>query len=439
MPKGIVIGAGISGLLAAKAISNAGWEVVVLDKDSLPDSPSPRKGTQQAVHAHMLLQAGLEAIEALYPGFQSELVSRGAVMANMTRDWHTMLQEGTLVRGDSTLDFISASRLLIEYILREQLVQNPRLTLKDGSRITNVELRSESPPIVHYSQDGKMRSIRDADLVIDASGRSSRCLQWLEAGGYEKVPVSTTTTRLGYASCLYHNLRLPRSDLGWSCMYRAPNSPCAGIIMPIENQQYLVTLSGLCDNNPPGEAQGFLDFASSLRCAGFKEILETGEPISDIKTFRKPDNYYRGFHRLKHWPSGFIVTGDGVCSFNPVYGQGMTAAAVAARSLAPVLARHHPSDAKTLQKKINQAYRMPWLIARTEDQRWTEAQPLASRLAHRLMDRLNRAGMKDMRIAATYLSVLHMKKSPLALLRPYALVKALTTHLPSSSPNRSSR
>jgi 2-polyprenyl-6-methoxyphenol hydroxylase-like FAD-dependent oxidoreductase len=66
--RAIVIGASIAGLLAARVLSERYHEVLLLERDQLPDHAVPRKGTPQAVHPRGLLARGLQVIEDLFPG-----------------------------------------------------------------------------------------------------------------------------------------------------------------------------------------------------------------------------------------------------------------------------------------------------------------------------------------------------------------------------------
>jgi 2-polyprenyl-6-methoxyphenol hydroxylase-like FAD-dependent oxidoreductase len=425
MAQGIVIGAGIAGLLAAQALATNGWAVTVLEKDNLAPHPSLRKGTPQAAHAHMLLKQGLDTIEHMAPGFTSRLINAGGISANMGRDWRTTLQSGTLIRGASRLDFISASRQLIEHTLRSIIDQNPNVTILDNARVDTVALSKSSPPSIQYTRRAQCSTISDIDLLVDASGRGSRIKKWLHENGFEAASEVVTQTGLGYASCRFRDISLPPGDAGWSCMYRAPDIPYGGVIMPVENGEYVVTLSGLNDNDPPSDMDGFINFSGKLQCARFRDALETGIAVSSIQTFRKPVNFYRRFNRLKHWPKNVVAVGDSVCSFNPVYGQGMSAAALAALAISQHLRSHRSATERSIQSKINGAYITPWLIAKTEDQRWASSQNVLARSTHHLMDKINRAGIRDAKVAEDFLSVLHMTRNPVRLLSPRTLIKAI--------------
>ncbi|MYS75938.1 NAD(P)-binding protein, partial [Streptomyces sp. SID5926] len=67
--RAVVVGAGLAGMLAAAVLADAGVaEVVVLDRDELPDGPRRRRGLPQGRHAHLLMPGGLAAMEEIVPG-----------------------------------------------------------------------------------------------------------------------------------------------------------------------------------------------------------------------------------------------------------------------------------------------------------------------------------------------------------------------------------
>lgn len=427
MPTGIVIGGSISGLLSAQALATTGWDVIILERETLPAEPAPRKGTPQCHHAHVLLKKGLTVIEDLAPGFTEQLLAFGAVEVNATRDWHTLFQSGLLARGESDLDFITSSRLLIEFALRKIVSSHPRISIRENCRVLELRFGEAGMPRIR-TNDGWLSLSRDASLLIDASGRHSKTPKWLQASGFEAPTVSKTAPNLGYASCRFRNLKLPQGVRGMISMYRAPEHPRAGIIIPIENASYLVTLSGLNGHYPPTEESGFMEFAATLRAPEFCSALETGTRASDIKGFRKQTNELRHFDRTSRKPESFIVTGDAVCSFNPIYGQGITAAALAASRLRRCINAGR-FDSGSLQKAVLDAYRDPWATASAEDLRWIENPPLRITVMHWLMDSMNMAASHDLETAKMYLSVLHMVDRPSAFLRPRFIIKALTSSL----------
>lgn len=427
----VIVGASISGLLAAKVLSEAYERVVLLERDLLPVGPGPRKGTAQALHAHLLLKGGLEAIEGLLPGFCERLLAEGARPTNATRDWYALFSRGPLIRHDSSLDFVCASRALIEHVLREEVLADPRLECRDGTRVLRAELSAAETPRVEFERAGGVRGCQRADLLVDASGRNSCAELWLLGQGFGRVPRSITRPLLGYGTVRYRDLQLPDGYLGWLCMPRAPDHPHAGVALPVENGEHIVTLAGYLGRHPPVDGPGFVDYARRLRSPVLHHALRGATPVSGVKAFRKDEAVFRDYHRLSRWPRGFLVTGDAVCSFNPVYGQGMSTAALAAAALREALAQdpEAPGWAARAQARICAVYAAPWRSAAGEDLRFAQAavcrRGAGLRLRHWYLDRLLGAATRDPRMADLYLEVLHMCTPPRALFAPSALMHML--------------
>src|SRR5262249_6340950 len=150
----------------------------------------------------------------------------------------------------------------------------------------------------------------------------------------------------------------------------------SGLIVPIEGGRWLVTLTGRGGATPPTDEAGFLEFARNLPSPVLYEALREAEPLSPISGFRGTENRLRHFERLRRWPEGFVVLGDAACAFNPVYGQGMTTAALGAVALGECLKEQRrrggqPAGvARRFQQKLAEVTGVPWTLATGEDHRY---------------------------------------------------------------------
>jgi len=81
-----VIGGGMSGILAARALSDHFAEVTVIERDQLPGQPDFRKGVPQARHLHTFWAGGLRAAEQLLPGIEADLLAAGACPVRFPTD-----------------------------------------------------------------------------------------------------------------------------------------------------------------------------------------------------------------------------------------------------------------------------------------------------------------------------------------------------------------
>jgi flavin-dependent dehydrogenase len=85
----VVIGAGLGGLTAARALADHFEHVLVLERDVLPGQVADRVGMPQGKHVHALLGGGQRALAELFPGFEHELVKSGAVPLRVGLDIRT--------------------------------------------------------------------------------------------------------------------------------------------------------------------------------------------------------------------------------------------------------------------------------------------------------------------------------------------------------------
>jgi hypothetical protein len=253
--------------------------------------------------------------------------------------------------------------------------------------------------------------------------------------GYQAPEEETINSGLGYASRFYEK---PADwPAGWEGIIvngRPPDNPRAGVIMPIENDKWHVTVGGFAGNYPPTDEEGFLEWARQLPDPSIYEAIRVAEPITPIRGYRTPQNRLRHFERLGRWPEGFIVTGDAVSAFNPIYAQGMTVAAMDAELLKESLGRQRrsprPGFERRFQKELAKVVAAPWLISSGEDLRWgvesTGAKSaLSTEFTHRYMDLVLRRARKDAVVARTYMNVVNMVEPPRSLFGPKVLPRVL--------------
>ncbi|MHB1676484.1 MAG: NAD(P)/FAD-dependent oxidoreductase [Sulfuriferula sp.] len=435
MPRSaIILGASIAGLLAARVLAPHFERILLIERDSLPDAPNYRTGTAQAQHAHILLRRGLLGLEKLFPNFIDDIIQAGGVMTNATRDWFTLFPMGALPRFDSDFEFLCASRPLIEHTLRNKLMaQFTNVAIRDQCKIMTLTLAVDAPPRIGLQAlHSTELEVLTADLVIDATGRNSHMPNWLRQQGFGSVRKTEVTPYLGYATRLYSGISLPFATRACIIMAKDPAMTRGGVLLPIENNQYLCTLYGFSKDYPPTDDDGFLKFAKSLRSDIIYRAIAGAQATTQAKAFIKNTSSYQHYAENNSWPQGLLVMGDAVCSFNPIYGQGITAALLATEALADTVHNirlSHNRWVRTTQRKIVRAYRSPWTISTNEDQRWPGTggpKPgMAIRVLHRFADRLGTAATRDLHIAYTYIQVLHMMSSPAALLKPAMLMRIM--------------
>jgi 2-polyprenyl-6-methoxyphenol hydroxylase-like FAD-dependent oxidoreductase len=438
----VVIGSSIAGLLASHVLSKYFAKVTLIEREVLPKTPTARKGVPQGQHIHVLLSKGEAIIERFFPGILAELLEQGATCIDTANDMRWFHFGGWKVQFPSGITYHSQSRPLLEWTIRNRITRQSQircleahnvtqfLTNKDKTHITGVK-------ITRHNQTEEEHLL--ADLVVDASGRGSRTAQWLEALGYPKVAESAFKIEIGYASRLY---RLPNSSqYPWKTLFIYPQPPHdkrGGVIAPVEDDLWIVTLVGWLRDYPPTDEIGFLEFVQSLTVPDLYTVLQQAQAQTPIITHKLPSNLRRHYEQMS-LPEGLIILGDALCSFNPVYGQGISTSAWSALTLDNCLRKQHrrsPSGditglSRSVQKPVAKIIDIPWLLATSEDLRYPEvtgAKPFWIRWLHWYIARVHRLSHQDPLVSLRFLQVIHMLKPPTVLFKPDIIFRVLTKY-----------
>lgn len=442
--RAIVIGGGIAGLLAGRVLADHFDEVVVLERDDYPVGPDPRAGAPQAKHVHLLLLRGKRILERLFPGLNAELVDNGAAVVRMGKELAVLTYHGWRARYPGKLTLLTFTRPLLEACIRRRVtgieavttVEECRVTgLLDGggerNRVTGVRCRLANDPA------GERRLY--GELVIDASGRFSRAPAWLSALGYDCPEETVVDPLLGYASRLFQMPAAAWTPPGFRGEWKAllllgkpPDHTRGGVLLPVERSRWHVTLVGVGEDFPPTDEAGFLDFARSLRSNTLYETIKDVRPLSKISGYRATDNRRRHYERLRPWPTGFIVLGDALSAFNPVYAQGITVAALEAMVLDECLGDHRGNwkgMTRKFQREVTKVIETPWLLATTEDVRWsaTRGGPSgpSTRWLHRYLDAVMALATEYPEVDRRFARVAHLVEPAYTLFHPRIALRAL--------------
>jgi 2-polyprenyl-6-methoxyphenol hydroxylase-like FAD-dependent oxidoreductase len=426
----IVIGASMTGLCTARVLSDFFDRVTVLDRDSFPQGALERAGVPQSRHVHALLARGRFELEALFPGFERTMLERGAHLLNFGWDFAALRAEGWAPRRPDHITTLFASRALIEAIIRELLRKIPNV--EQVERIDVVGLMAARDGVVRVRgvrarpRDGGGEREIEADLVADVSGRSSRSPAWIRELGLEPPEETVVDAHAGYSSRWFNAPaadRRPR-EWWWKGIWVDPKIPenmNAGVLFPIENNRWLITVAGIGKHYAPSDEKGFMEILSKLRSPIIAEAVALAEPISPVYSNRAMANRWRHFEQWNHRLDGFVALGDSVCAFNPVYGQGMTSGAISATILRECLKRGGTADPDLPRKFFNDLARFaagPWAMATGADFAvpGTEGKrPRMSWLFGPVFNRIFTAGNDDMIVRNRIGEVMHMLKPPAAL------------------------
>ena len=434
----MVLGGSLAGLLAARVLSDHFERVTVIERDTFPQTPEARRGTPQANHVHALMPRGRQIIERLFPGLHTEMMAWGAPLVDMANDIAWLTPQGWGVNFPSNLEVLSFTRPLLDMHVRRRLVGNRRILIMQDSqivRLTNGDADSVSGVVVSVSsQDGEAVEVRlPADLVVDATGRASRAPQWLAELGYPAPEEITVNAHLGYASRFYE---IPDwFSATWKGVFvqaAPPERKRGAILFTVEGNRWLVTVIGGGRDYPPKDEEGFLDFARSLPDQTIYNAIKNAKPLSSVKVHRGTENRLRQFDKLTRQPRNFIALGDAVCAFNPVYGQGMTIAAMGAMTLDACLRKTRPVSedfASRFQKQLSKVTGAPWMLATSEDFRYRETEGgeanFRTRFMHRYMDQVLRLSTFDQTVRHVLLKAFGMLVPPTALFRPNILFRVI--------------
>ena len=364
----VVIGGSLAGLLAARVLAEHAERVTVVERDRFPEGPEARPGVPQGRHLHVLLEGGQRALDELLPGFMDELAELGAPKVGMPGDVVQWQNGRWFRRTPSTTHLFTGARPQLDWLVRRRVLADPRIEtvegaevvrlLGDSSRVRGVLLRERGA-----GADKEPRPL-EADLVVDASGRGSKAPDWLAAIGAEAPHEESLDTGLAYATRVYRAEPDPKRTDALGCyIMPSPEQAGAAVVLPIGGGRHIVTLSGLRGDEPPTDETGFEQFAKRLPHPVVADWLARAEPDSPVFGFRGTANVRRRYDRPGRRPAGFLATGDALCAFNPIYGQGMSTAALSAVALREALAdpKRTPST-RRVQRALFGASKLAWDI-----------------------------------------------------------------------------
>jgi flavin-dependent dehydrogenase len=332
------LGGSIAGLIAARVLSDHFAEVIVIERDGLPEEPGPRRGVPQSVHLHGLTLGGRRALDELYgeDAFTSEMRGAGAAYFDFFKYQAILMPEGWLRRAPSDVMVVYGSRACMEHVIRGLTRRLPNISFRTG-QATNLTASADSQRangVRILDEDGAETTI-DAELVVDATGRGSRSPKWIEGLGFQAPEESIVEPFLGYASVY---CKIP--DDAWPGDVRAVGAPPSrpgftrgGYVIPQENGLSVIMAAGTNYDYPPGDVDGFTEFLRSANTSVMYDTWRAAEQVTEIKTTRTSTNRLRHWHKMSARPGGFLAIGDAVAAFNPVYGQGITTAALQSKAL----------------------------------------------------------------------------------------------------------
>lgn len=440
--RAVVLGASMGGLLAARVLADFFETVTVVERDLLPDDPAVRRGVPQGRHVHVLLARGAQTFDELFPGFLDELVADGAPVwddgelskLHLSFGGHDILRSGKVSKEPKALAIHMPSRPFLECHVRRRLQAMSNVTILSGHEVVELAATPDRRRVtgvrVVSPNDGAERELT-ADVVIDAMGRGAHTPALLESLGYGRPVEDHIVMHTNYVSQL---LRIPAGTLKEMLVDigPAPDRPAGMFLSGYENDTWMFTVFGMVGHQPPRDLAGMLSFAQEYCPAHLIAAMRAAEPIGEVAHHHMPSSQWRRYDKMSRLPDGLLVCGDAICSFNPIYGQGMTVAALEAVALRACLRR---GDA-VLPRRYFRASAKPigvaWQMVASLDLAFPAVAGRRSRwlrVATRLVDWALTASESDPVVAVRFFRVNSLIDHPIRLLHPAFVCRAAVVNL----------
>lgn len=438
----VVCGGSMAGLLAATVLSDFYASVTVVERDALPLATLQRRGVSQGRHLHMMLSGGIQHLVDLFPGVLVDLADAGAIVLESPDDptiFHLSVgdrvfcKSGRFTRsGDMVV--VLASRPLLEGVIRRRVRQIANIALLDGHDAIEPVLSASGHvnALRVVNRATRQETSLAADLVIDATGRAARTPAFLEAHGYQRPPERRYPIDLTYSSQFF---RLPPGRLAEKAVIAVPTleKPSGAGLLAYEDGTAIVTLLGYAGCHMPTELTGFLASAGEYLPPNVSAVLRESEPLGGVSVQHYPVSVWRRYDKLKRFPSGYLVMGDALCSFNPVFGQGMTSSAVQASVLRRSLSQSPDNLSRRFFRVSAKRLNPMWLANRTTDYTIMPSdKKLPSqlkKLANLAMDRVWAAATVDVVLVETVVRQMQHLEPITALGKPAMLRRVVDGNL----------
>jgi 2-polyprenyl-6-methoxyphenol hydroxylase-like FAD-dependent oxidoreductase len=438
----------MGGLLAARVLAESYRTVTVVDRDVLSTDPVPRRGVPQGRLIHALLARGAQILDELFPGLLDELVASGATRWDgdyaklcFSIGGHQLVRFGRTPEPES-MPFYFQSRPFLEWHVLRRMRDVSNVTIlehhdvaglastADRSRVTGVEV---------VNRDTRESTTLTADLVVDATGRGSRTPVFLGQLGYDRPAEDEVMVHLAYA-CQPVRIAPGAVSEHFIAISPAPGRPKMFAVIGYENGTAMFGVGAMAGQEPPGTTSEMLRFAADFAPAHVLAALADAEPLGEVTHYRVPSNRWRRYDKMRRLPAGLLVFGDAICSFNPIYGQGMTVAAIEALVLRECLRRGDRDLPRRFFRSSAKKIRIAWQSAAGSDLALPEIEgsvPLSMRLSNAYLDRVMTAAESDPAVTLQFIRVIGMIDSPARLFLPSFIFRVLRARQPRYRPAQS--
>jgi len=433
----VVLGASVGGLLAARVLADFYTDVTVVERDALPDAPAARRGVPQGALPHLPTARGARILDELFPGFLDELVAGGARVWNdgdlsrlsIAFGGHRLLAAGTIPDPQSIATYY-VSRPFLECSVRRRVHAMSNVQILDGHdavRLTATRDRDRVTGVVVARRASGAETTMAADLVVDATGRGSRAPVFLDELGYRRPREEQLMVHITYAGL---PVRLPAGALRENIAFTGPepNRPMAFAMFAGEKDTYRLAVQTVAGRPAPADHASLLACLTDLAPPHVVAAARRAEPLADITRYRFPSNRWRRYDTLARTPDRLIVIGDALCSFNPLYGQGMSVAAIEALVLRDCLAQGDSDLPRRFFRASAKDIRVAWQAAVNSDLALPQIKghrPASVRAGNAYLDRVLCAAETDPAVVQQFLRLINLLDPPSQLMHPSTMLRVI--------------
>jgi 2-polyprenyl-6-methoxyphenol hydroxylase-like FAD-dependent oxidoreductase len=433
----------MAGLLTARVLSEFYGSVTVVERDVLPDHPDQRKGVPQGRHLHNFLSRGTQILGELFPGLLGELADAGAVVDDgddLSRVYLRGASYELNPRGKMTdpgpLAAYQASRPFLEFHLRRRVAALANVTILDNHEVIEPMITADTVTgarIINHGND--TTTTLGADLVVEATGRAAGTLAFLGRHGFSPPPEDRIPATWGYSSQL---LRIATGRITERMAYVSQGNTAPGaLLVAYEDDTWMLAISRPIEcGTPPKDFTEMLAAAEQIVPTAIMTVLRDATPVGEIAISRNTAARWRRYDQSPRLPNGLLVIGDALCNLNPLYGQGMTMAALQAVALRECLRAGDTDLALSFYRAAAENISPVWAMNEANDRRPSTKTPRS--LRGRARSWMQRAALtaatNDIVVAERILRVRNLVDPPARLQDPALLFRVLLDNVRHRSP-----
>jgi 2-polyprenyl-6-methoxyphenol hydroxylase-like FAD-dependent oxidoreductase len=415
----------MAGLAAARVLSDKYADVVIVDRDELIGVTTYRNGVPHGRHAHGLVAKGHAIYEGLFPGLTESMRLDGVRPGDFNAAIQWYFGGKQLAQSDSGLACLPCGRPALELGVRKHVQAIPNVRFLERHDIVSLETTPDKKRVIgariQRREQGSKPETLLADLVLDITGRGSRMPAWLTELGYEAPAEDKVKVDLAYTSRHFRLKRDPFTKDIAIIAAATPSYPRGAFFYPMPDGETVeLSLTGILGDYPPTDPEGFLAYTKSLPIPEFYDYVHDAEPADDAVRFKFPASVWRRYDQLTRFPDGLLVTGDAVCSFNPIYAQGMTVAGMETLTLR----KHLDSPALNALEffaEISGQIASPWEFSATADLGYAGVEGQRTdqiNMINQFITGLQAAAVHDPVLTDAFLRVAGLVDEPMALMNP---------------------